>query len=50
MTRRRFWLVVVLALAVLAALAVFLLNGPLACGTAQTWTLEHGCWPGPAAY
>jgi len=43
------WIVAVLGLALLVLLVAFLLNGPLGCGSAQTWTFDRGCWPRPAA-
>ena len=50
MTQRRIWLIVLVGLVLLVLLAIFLLNGPLSCGTAQTWSLQRGCWPRPSAY
>ena len=49
MTQRRTVIVVVLGSALLAVLVAFLLNGPLSCGSAQTWFIERGCWPRPSA-
>jgi hypothetical protein len=49
-TQRQIWLVVASGLVLLALLAIFLLNGPLSWGTAQSWSHQRGCWPRPAAY
>jgi hypothetical protein len=48
MTRRSLVIVVGTVVVVLCAV-VFYLVGPARCGSAQTWTIEHGCYPGADA-